>query len=204
MWISNSTVSRNTLVWLILGGVLIAPVILALMSPQLQWRDPVYIAAGFAGIVSLALLLLQPLLAAQKLPGISPYRCRRIHRWLGAGLTAAVVVHVAALWITSPPDVVDALLFRSPTWFSIWGVIAMWGVFAATCTAILRNRFRLRSWRQAHTAFAVVIVITSISHAMLIEGTMEIASKAVLCASVGVATLMTIANLRCWVNAKQQ
>ncbi|MCG3267240.1 ferric reductase-like transmembrane domain-containing protein [Yoonia sp. I 8.24] len=204
MWISNSTVSRNTLVWLLLVGVLIVPITFAAMSPQLQWRGPVYIAAGFAGILALALLLLQPLLAAQKLPGISPYRSRRIHRWLGGGLTAAVVVHVAALWITSPPDVIDALLFRSPTWFAIWGVVAMWGVFAATCTVILRNRFRRRVWRQAHTAFAVVVVSGSISHAMLIEGTMEIVSKAVLCASVGMATLMAIAYLQCWVNAKRR
>ncbi|MGB1236418.1 MAG: ferric reductase-like transmembrane domain-containing protein, partial [Planktomarina sp.] len=174
-------------------SILIVPVCFAVMSPQLQWRDPIYIAAGFAGIVALALLFLQPLLAVQSLPGISPYRGRRIHRWIGAGLVAAVVVHVAALWITSPPDVLDVLLFRSPNWFAIWGAIAMWAVFASAFIAVWRHRFRLRIWRRTHTGLAVVIVSSSIAHAMLIEGTMEIVSKTLLCTFVGVAIVMAIA-----------
>ena len=70
-----------------------------------------------------------------------------------AVLVVAVVIHVAALWITSPPDVVDALLFASPTPFSAWGVIAMWAVFAAALLAALRRRLRLRprTWRIAFT-----------------------------------------------------
>ena len=33
-------------------------------------------------------------------------------------MAVAVVIHVAGLWITSPPDMIDALLFTSPTPFS--------------------------------------------------------------------------------------
>jgi hypothetical protein len=45
-------------------------------------------------------------------------------------LVVAVVVHVGGLWITSPPDMIDALLLTSPTPFSAFGVIAMWAIFA--------------------------------------------------------------------------
>jgi len=58
-------------------------------------------AAGFAGIVGLALLLIQPLLIGGYLPGPSPSRARRLHPWFGGLLVAAVVLHVGALWITS-------------------------------------------------------------------------------------------------------
>ena len=47
-----------------------------------------------------------------------------------AVLVIAVVLHVAGLWVTSPPDVIDALLFVAPTPFSNWGIIAMWALFA--------------------------------------------------------------------------
>ncbi|MEK9967378.1 MAG: hypothetical protein VW582_13580 [Rhodospirillaceae bacterium] len=94
------------------------PVAAAAFSPQLAWRDPVYIAAGFAGVIAMSLLLLQPVLAGGYLLGLSTAVRRRFHRVVGVILVTAVVVHVAGLWITSPPDVLDALLFRAPTFFS--------------------------------------------------------------------------------------
>ncbi len=113
-------------------------------------------------------------------------------------MVAAVVIHVAALWITSPPDVVDALLFVSPTPFSAWGVIAMWAVFAAALLGALRHRLRLqpRMWRRVHTAFAVVVVVGSVVHAMLIEGTMEVMSKTAFCVLVLTATVIALTDLR--------
>ena len=98
----------------------------------------------------MALLLLQPLLAGGYLPGLPMRRGRRVHFWVGVALVAAVVVHVLGLWLTSPPDMVDALLFRSPTPFSAWGVVAMWAVFASALLATLRRRLRLRPlvWRR--------------------------------------------------------
>ena len=107
-----------------------------------------------------------------------------------------VVIHVAGLWITSPPDVVDALLFASPTPFSFWGVIAMWAVFITATIAILRKtmRLRLRTWRIVHMTLAVVIVAGSVVHAMLIEGTMEVITKATLCLLLMVAALKVIVS----------
>lgn len=163
----------------------------AVMSPLLQWRSPVYIAAGFAGIVAMAFALLQPLLAAGTLPGLSIVKARRIHHWVGMALVLAVVFHVAGLWITSPPDVIDALLFRSPTPFSIWGVLAMWCVFASATMAATRRKLRLgsRTWKIAHKSLALVIVGGSVVHALLIDGTMETITKALLCIAVVVATV---------------
>ena len=71
---------------------------------------------------------------------------------------AAIVIHVAGLWITSPPDMIDALLYVSPTPFSPWGVTAMWAIFAVALLAIFRRRLRLRTWRIAHMLLAIVIV----------------------------------------------
>lgn len=185
-------------VWAALVIVIAVPVAAAAMSPLLAWRDPVYIAAGFAGVVAMALLLFQPLLAEGWLPGLSGPRGRRVHRWIGSALVLAVIVHVVGLWVTSPPDVNDALLFASPTPFSAWGVIAMWALFASALLAGLRRRLRPRHWRRAHTLLAAVIVVGSVVHAMLIEGTMETFSKAALCALVVAATLVAFARLRVW------
>jgi MYXO-CTERM domain-containing protein len=189
--------ARTYLIWAAVATALVVPIAAAAMSPLLAWRGPVYIAAGFAGIVALALMLLQPLLIAGYLPGIPPHRARRVHRWTGGLLVAAVVFHVGGLWITSPPDVIDALLLSSPTPFSDWGVVAMWAVFAVALLAALRRRLRLgpHAWRIAHTALAVVIVIGSVVHAILIEGTMETLSKAALCALVVAASLKVLAGL---------
>ncbi|WP_324288960.1 ferric reductase-like transmembrane domain-containing protein [Hoeflea ulvae] len=145
-------------------------------------------------------LLVQPLLASGYLPGLEGARGKRAHRWIGSFLIAAVVAHVAGLWITSPPDVVDALLFRSPTPFSAWGVIAMWAVFATALFVALRRRLKLRprNWRRAHMSLALIIVVGSIVHALLIEGTMETISKSFLCAMAFAATLKGVASLWGW------
>ena len=176
---------------------IVVALVAAANSALLQWRDPVYIIAGFAGIIALALLLIQPLLALGYLPGISNRLGRSIHRWLGVALVTAVLVHVIALYMTSPPDVVDALLFASPTTFSLWGVIAMWVVFASAMLAAYRRRLRPRTWRIAHTALGVVIVIATVVHAILIDGTMGYWSKLILCVLVVIA--MTGAVIERWI-----
>ncbi|MFO6463020.1 ferric reductase-like transmembrane domain-containing protein [Jannaschia sp. KMU-145] len=188
--------ARAILIWCALGLAIALPLIVAAKSPLLAWREPIYIAAGFAGVVGLALMLLQPLLASGGLPGLSPRAGRRLHRGIGVALVLAVVLHVAGLWITSPPDVIDALTFTSPTPFSAWGVIAMWAVFGAAILAVLRRRMALRTWRKAHTGLAVVIVAGTVLHALLIEGTMGVATKAALCALVVAALLRALVRLR--------
>lgn len=177
-------------IWIALVAATIVPVAVAATSPLLQWRDPIYIAAGLAGVIGLALLLVQPLLAGGLLPGLSVRTARRAHAWIGALLVATVLAHIGGLWLTSPPDVVDALLLRSPTPFSLWGVIAQWAVVATAALAGLRRHLRIRPrhWRRAHAALASLVVIGTVVHAVLIEGTMGAVSKAALCALVIAAT----------------
>ena len=191
-------VVRLTLIWAALTAAVCVPIAAAAASPLLAWRGPVYILAGFAGILALGLVLVQPLLIGGYLPGLSAYRGRRAHHWIGGALVVAVVVHVAGLWITSPPDMIDALLLSSPTPFSPFGVIAMWAIFAVAIIAALRRRLglRARTWRIVHIPLAVVIVVGGVVHAMLIEGTMETVSKAALCALVLGATIKVMADLR--------
>ena len=188
------------LIWAALATAIIIPFIVAAFSPLLMWRDPVYIAAGFAGVIGMALILVQPLLAGGYLPGLPLPRSRRIHRWTGVALITTIAVHIAGLWVTSPPDVIDALLFASPTPFSAWGVVAMWAAFIAALIAALRKRLRIppRFWRPAHTALAAVIVVGSVVHALLIEGTMGTVSKTALCTLVLAATVKVVTDLRVW------
>lgn len=189
--------ARLILIWAAAAAAVAIPIAAAAFSPQLQWRHPIYIAAGFAGIIAFALLLVQPLLIGGYLPGLSALVSRRGHHWIGGMLVGAVGFHVGALWLTSAPDVIDALLFRSPTPFSAWGVIALWATFAAALLAALRRRLRLRprTWRIGHVVLVGTVVVCTIVHAILIEGTMETVSKAALCLLVLSATAKVIADL---------
>src|SRR4029078_5444201 len=189
--------AKVTLIWAALAAAICVPIALAATSDLLAWRGPVYILAGFAGIIALGLVLVQPLLIAGYLPGLSGLRGRRTHYWIGGALVVALVVHVGGLWITSPPDMIDALTFTSPTPFSPFGVIAMWAIFAVALLAALRRRLGLRpqTWRIAHTLLAIVIVVGSVAHGMLIEGAMETVSKAALCALVLAAAIKVMADL---------
>jgi predicted ferric reductase len=72
----------------------------------------------------------------------------------------------------------------------------MWAIFAVALLAALRRRLRPRTWRIAHMLLAVVIVVGSVVHGLLIEGAMETVSKAALCALVLGATIKVMADLR--------
>ncbi len=187
---------RRALIWAAVAALLLWPLAVAATSPLLQWRSPVYIAAGLAGVLGLAVIFLQPMLAGGKLPGLPALRGRRVHRWTGAALVVLVVAHVAGLWLTSPPDVVDALLFRSPTPFSLWGVLSMWAIFATGVLALVKPRLAHRNWRRAHVALTSVVVGTTIAHALLIQGTMGTVSKWVLSVAVVAVTLRVFTDLR--------
>lgn len=192
---------RAPLIWAALALAMAVPVAFAAASPLLAWREPIYIVAGLAGVTAMALMLLQPLLAAGYLPRLTLVRARSVHRWIGALLVALVLVHVVGLYFTSPPDVIDVLLFRSPTPFSVWGVIAMWAVFLSALFAWMRQskRLRPRTFRLAHAALAALIVVGTIAHALLIEGTMETVSKIALSALIFIAAVKSALDLRLFV-----
>lgn len=181
-------------------GTIAASLAVAAGSEYLQYRTPIYVAAGFAGVVALALLLVQPLLAAGLLPGVSLQAGRNIHRWTGVALLLAVAVHVVGLWITSPSDMVDALTFTAPTAFSAFGVVAMWALIGAALLASTRRKLSLRpqAWRLVHTMAASVVVVGSVAHAILIEGTMGTVSKTLICGLAFGAWALTVGRLKPW------
>lgn len=191
---------RSVLIWTGVLAAAFVPVWVATGSEFLTYRDAVYIFAGFAGIVGMVLLLFQPLLVGGYLPGLQLGRGRQVHRWVGATLVLSVLLHVAGLWLTSPPDVVDVLLFRSPTPFSVWGVLAMWALLLAGLLAGFHRRLGIAPvvWRAGHTMLVVSAVIGSVAHALLIEGAMGSVSKTVLCVLVLAATLKAVSDRKIW------
>ena len=189
---------RAVLAWGALACLLVVPVVVAAGSPYLPGRGVAYVTAAFAGIAALGLLLVQPLLAGGHLPGVRCAVARRWHRWTGAALVVAVLLHVGGLYLTSPPDALDALLLVSPTPFSVYGVIGLWSVVATALLVALRRRMGVRPsvWNVLHNALAVVVVGASIVHALMIEGLMGTASKWALCLAALVATAVVIVRLR--------
>ena len=76
----------------------------------------------------------------------------------------------------------------------------MWAIFGDALLAAFRRRLGLapRTWRLGHMLLALIIVVGSMIHGLLIEGTMETMTKAALCALVLAATIKVMADLRAW------
>jgi predicted ferric reductase len=92
----------------------------------------------------------------------------------------------------------DALLLVSPTPFSVYGVLAMWGIAATAVLVVLRRRLRLRyaRWFLIHNALALIVVLATVIHALQIEGAMEIVSKWALCLAALMTTSVVVLDLR--------
>lgn len=93
---------------------------------------------------------------------------------------------------------IDALLLRSPTPFSIWGVLALAAICATASLAAFRRKVPLRVWQFAHKALALVIAGGTIAHVLLIDGTMEPLSKFALSILVALATILAVTARRHW------
>jgi len=188
----------SALTWGSVAAVMIVPVAVAAFSPYLVSRNMPYIVGGFAGIVGLSLLFLQPLLPAGYLTGLEGVAGRRWHRWLGVAIVVAVALHVGGLYLASPEDTIDALLLVSPTPFSVYGVTAMWGVAVTAILVLLRRRLGLGHsvWRLIHNGLAAIVVVATVIHALQIEGAMEPISKWMLCVAVLAATGVVLLDLR--------
>jgi predicted ferric reductase len=193
----RAALARSVVAWGLLAVCVLIPVGIAATNPLQASRDALWIAGGMAGVLALALLLLQPLLAAGALPGPTVPTARRWHRWLGATVVALTGLHIVGLYLSSPEDIADALLLVAPTPFSVYGVIGLGGVVLTAALVAFRSRLGLRhaSWRMLHNGLALIVVMSSIAHALLIEGAMGTVSKAVLCGlvlSVTVAVLVRV------------
>jgi predicted ferric reductase len=181
--------------WLLVSSVAIIPLAVAAASPLLASRDAMWVLGGMAGVVALALLFLQPVLISGFLPSLRNSRERRWHRWIGTAVVLLVLLHVAGLYVTSPEDIADALLLVSPTPFAVYGVMGLAGVILTACLACVRTRLSRRTWQIVHSILAVIVVVGSIVHALLIEGAMGDTSKLVLCIFLSVATAAAIGKV---------
>lgn len=170
------------------------PVIVAALSPLHAYRSPSYVAASLTGVLGLGVLLIQPLLMTNWLAGVSLARLRRWHQRSGAVLVVLVAIHLGGLLIASPPDAIDALLLRSPTPFSVWGVTAMWALVLSALLVTLRRKMRLNptTWSAIHNGLALVVVLGTVIHAIQIEGTMGTFSKWALCLAVLTASVAAV------------
>jgi len=92
---------------------------------------------------------------------------------------------------------IDALTFSSPTPFSNWGVIAMWALFVSALSVKIRQywRFGPANWRIAHAILAVVIVVTTVVHAVLVQGTMGTKSKTALGVFIAAAMAIVVVDV---------
>ena len=194
--------ARAALVWVALAAAICVPIALAATSPQLAWRGPVYILAGFAGIVALGLMLVQPLLIAGYLPGLSAYRaaCASLDR-RRAGCRDRDPCR-------RPLDHQSARHDRRPSLRIADAILPLWrdrhvGDLRRRAAGYLPSAIETapRTWRIAHMLLAIVIVAGSVVHAILIEGTMETVSKAALCALVLAAAIKVMADL--WARIKR-
>ncbi len=188
----------KVVIWAALACAVMFPIWSAAASPLLAYRSPIYITGGMAGIAALAILLIQPLLAAGYLPGLRKPTMSRWHKRLGAVLVASVALHVGGLYLASPQDALDALLLVSPTPFSIYGVTAMWALVLTVLLVAARGRLCLRpsAWNVLHNGLALVVVVGTVIHALMIEGAMGANSKLILCLCVLGATAGAVLHLR--------
>lgn len=186
------------IVYCILAGLVAGPVAVAATSPLLSGREAVYIVGGMSGVIALALLLLQPILASGYLPSISSVKSKTWHRRIGFLLFLAIALHIVGLYLTSPDDLIDALLLISPTPFSLYGVVGMWAIIVTTLLVALRSNLSWHHtlWKLVHNVLGCIVVVASVTHAMMIDGAMGYRSKLILCISIIALTTVVIVHLR--------
>ncbi len=185
---------RAALVWFFLAAAVCVPVVIAATNPLQSSREAMWIFGGMAGVVALALLLVQPVLVAGLVPEAPVLVMRRWHRWIGTVVVVGVLLHVGGLYLYSPDDTTDALLLVAPTPFAVYGVIGLWSAVLTGVLVAMRTKSGLRYaiWRVVHNVLSLVVVVSSIVHAILIEGAMGSVSKAILCALILAATMTAL------------
>lgn len=183
--------NRNILIWLGLFALMAFPVIRAISNPYLPFRETSYIIAGFAGIFCLSIFVLQPLLATRRIP-LHPFRARRLHRIVGICVLSLTIIHVAGLFVTNSDDVIDVFMLRAPTTFSIFGVIAFWGIILTGLIATLRHSLPSFIWRKTHQTLSCIVISATIIHALQIQGAMEPISKWIICLAAILSTVVAL------------
>ena len=179
------------LVWLASAGLVALPLLVAGTSPLQEGREPIWILGGLAGVAAMPLLVIQGLLPTGRLARLAP--SLRWHRVLGYGVLLAVLVHVGALYLYSPEDITDALLFLAPA-YSKFGVIAAWCLVFAVLVAVLRRRLGLghATWRIVHGLLALITVGTAVAHTVMAYGAFDGVVETLTCVAALLATSLAL------------
>ncbi len=175
---------------------MLVPIVLAVMSPLHQGRSAPYVVGALAGVVLLSLLLTQPLLAIGFNLNTSLACARKWHQWLGGAIVVLIALHIGGLYLASPMDMLDALTLAAPTPFSLYGVIGLWASVLIVFSLLIRKRTKPMRWNTIHNVLALLVVVPGVVHALLIEGSMEVRTKWILCIVIVLASTLVSVKLR--------
>ena len=152
-------------------GVVLAPLVFALVGGSQPDHDFVTNFSVALGFVGLAMMGLEFVLVARFEPVAAPFgedALLQFHRQIGYVGLAFVLIHVAisAHW--------DELTFHRAinapalVWF---GMAALVSLLALVATSVWRKRLRLSYewWHRAHTVLAVVVVVTALVHIYFVD-----------------------------------
>lgn len=152
-------------------GVVLAPLVFALIGGSQPDHDFITNFSVALGFVGLAMMGLEFALVARFEAAAEPFgedALLQFHRQIGYVGLAFVLIHVAisAHW--------DQLTFHNAinapalVWF---GMIALLSLLALVSTSVWRKRLRLRYewWHLAHTVLAVVVVVTALVHIYFVD-----------------------------------
>ena len=107
-----------------------------------------------------------------------------------------LIVDIVALYLTSPADIADALLLRSATPFSIYGVVGFGGVLLIAALVLFRSKIPTGHWKTIHVIIALIVVLASVIHALWIQGTMGLVSMWLLCGVILLCTMYAVIKLK--------
>ncbi|MCO1655382.1 ferredoxin reductase family protein [Pseudonocardia humida] len=128
-----------------------------------------------------------------------------LHRFLGIVTASLVLLHLACV-VAADPTNTALLNFPEAPGRAQNATIATFGLVAIVLLAILRRKFDLsyEFWRTSHLALAVVVLITSAMHIVLLNQLMNDPTFALVLTALAVAVVLVFAYRWIWRNIYDQ
>lgn len=174
----------------------VALMAVALSSTYLRAAPPSLVVSIVTGVLAVGLLALQPIWAVA-------VRLRRLglqwHVWLGATALALVAVHVVALVVLSPDDVLFAASPDGPTRARM-AVLATVALFVTVGLGVVGRRRRRSSspgLTVLHAFFGLWTLVLGIGHAVLTDGALDGPGTAVMLVLLGLGVTGAVAARVC-------
>jgi predicted ferric reductase len=124
-----------------------------------------------------------------------------LHRFLGIVTAALVLLHLACV-VASDPTNLALLNFPAAPGRAQNATVATLGLVAIVVLAICRRKFELsyELWRTTHIALAVLVLVTSAMHIVLLNQLMTSSSFAMVFTALAVAVVAVFAYRWVWRN----